>query len=71
MEKRILTSKEWKEIQAMQEQAKTKRQAEEKAREEKKKAKRKNMIKNAIITVAIYAIITGLLLWASSYIQAL
>ena len=72
MEKRILTREEWKEIQEMQQQAKAKQQTQ--AKQTKKKVKRnkiKSTIKNAIIILTSYAIITAILYMASLYIQSL
>ena len=71
-EKRILTREEWKEIQEMQERAKAKRKAEEeKNKKFRKKLKLKRSIKNAIIILTSYAIITAILFIASNYIQSL
>ena len=71
-EKRILTREEWKEIQEMQERAKAKRKAEEeKNKKFRKKLKLKRSIKNALIIIASYAIITAILLMTSNYMQSL
>lgn len=72
MEKRILTREEWKEIEEMQQQAKAKQQAQAKVTKKKvKRNKIKSTIKNAIIILTSYAIITAILFIASNYIQSL
>ena len=71
-EKTIFTKKEWKEIEDMQQQAKAKQQAQLKATKKKvKRNKIKSTIKNAIIILTSYAIITAILYAASLYIQSL
>lgn len=71
-EKRIFTKEEWKEIEAMQQQAKAKQQAQAKLTKKKvKRNKIKSTIKNAIIILTSYAIITVILLMACNYIQSL
>lgn len=71
-EKRIFTKKEWKEIEEMQQQAKAKQQAQAKITKKKvKRNKIKSTIKNAIIILTSYAIITAILFMACNYIQSL
>ena len=58
----------------MQEKAKAKRQAQAQAKQTEKKVKRnkiKSTIKNAMIILTSYAIITAILYMASLYIQSL
>ena len=71
-EKRIFTKEEWKEMQEMQQQAKAKQQAQAKVTKKKvKRNKIKSTIKNAIIILTSYAIITAILFMACNYIQSL
>lgn len=71
-EKTIFTKKEWKEIEEMQQQAKAKQQAQAKVTKKKvKRNKIKSTIKNAIIILTSYAIITAILFMACNYIQSL
>lgn len=71
-EKTIFTKKEWKEIEEMQAKAKAKRKMEEeKNKKYRKKLKLKRSIKNAIIILTSYAIITAILFMACNYIQSL
>lgn len=72
MEKRIFTKEEWKEIQEMQEMAKAKQQTQAKVTKKKvKRNKIKSTIKNAMIILTSYAIMTAILFIASNYIQSL
>ena len=71
-EKTIFTKKEWKEIEEMQARAKAKQQAQVKATKKKvKRNKIKSTIKNAIVILTSYAIITAILFMACNYIQSL
>ena len=61
MEKRILTLKEWEEIQYMQNQAKARKEAERKLQEEQAKAKKRDEVIGTLMILFIGGVLAFML----------